>query len=383
MAATPESLCARYGIDFPLFAFSHCRDVVAGVSRAGGLGVFGAAGLTAERLEEELAWIDAHIDGKPYGVDLLMPARVMGQADAFDGEGLLNAVPELHKQFASGILEQHGIDSADLEAARRNTLHLGRNLHPAGAEDTMDVAFRHPIKLIANALGVPPASMLERGREHGVAVAALVGAQEHALRQVEAGVDLIVAAGGEAGGHCGEVSTMVLVPEVVEAVNAVSAIPVLAAGGIVTGRQMAACMAMGAAGAWTASVWLTTHEAETNPVVKEKMLQASSRDTIRARSRTGKPSRQLRSAWTAAWEAPDAPASLPMPLQSFISEPALSKADKLSQQGHEGARALATYWVGQGVGLMRDALSVREVMRGFQEDFLSAYERLGKSIESL
>ncbi|MCP5199813.1 MAG: nitronate monooxygenase [Gammaproteobacteria bacterium] len=373
-----SKLCERFGLDFPLFAFSHCRDVVAEVSRAGGMGVFGAAGMTAERLEEELAWIDTHVDGKPYGVDLLIPDKVLGKHEAFDAERLLGAVPDAHKTFVAEILKRHDIDPEGLDEMRRGTLHLGRNLHPSGAEDAMAIAFRHPIKLIANALGVPPPRMLERGREHGVAVAALVGAREHAVRQVAAGVDLIIAAGGEAGGHCGEVATMVLVPEVVEAVEAISDIPVLAAGGIVTGRQMAAAMAMGAAGAWTASVWLTTHEAETNPVVKEKMLAASSRDTVRATSRTGKPSRQLRSSWTAAWDLPDAPQPLPMPLQSLVSEPPLAKADKLAQAGHAGARELATYWVGQGVGLMHEARTVRAVVQAFQEDFLAAYERLGR-----
>jgi NAD(P)H-dependent flavin oxidoreductase YrpB (nitropropane dioxygenase family) len=371
-----SALCERLGIEFPLFAFSHCRDVVVEVSKAGGFGVFGAASMSAERLEEELAWIDANIDGKPYGLDLLIPDKVMGKGESFDGERLLKAIPDSHIDFSARVLSEHGIESSDLERARRNTLQIGKNLHPSGAEATMEVAFRHPIKLIANALGVPPDSMLEYGRKHGVAVAALVGAKAHAIRQLEAGVDILVVAGGEAGGHCGEVSTMVLVPEVVEAIQAYGDIPVLAAGGIVTGRQMAACMAMGAAGAWTASVWLTTPEAETNPIVKEKMLRATSRDTVRSRSRTGKPSRQLRSAWTDAWEGPLGPEPLPMPLQSFVSEPALSKVDKLSQSGHEGAQKLATYWVGQGVGLMNEARPVRAVMQDFQEDFLSAYERL-------
>jgi len=207
-----------------------------------------------------------------------------------------------------------------------------------------------------------------------------VGAREHAVRQVAAGVDIIIAAGGEAGGHCGEVSTLVLVPEVIEAIRPVSDVPVLAAGGIVTGRQMAACMAMGAAGAWTGSVWLTTAEAETSPAVREKLVRASSRDTVRSRSRTGKPSRQLRSPWTDAWEL-GGPEPLPMPLQSLVSEPALHKIDKLALGGHEGARRLATYWVGQGVGLMNHETSVRQVMQEFQEDFLEAYERLQAILE--
>ena len=369
-------LCTRLGIEFPLLAFSHCRDVVAEVSRAGGMGVFGAGQLSPARLEEELAWIDAHVDGRPYGVDLLIPEKMADQQGDLSAAQVLAALPATHTAFTDEVLARHDIDSKDLAESRQRLMQLGRNLRVAGAADLLAVAFRHPIKLIANALGVPPAIMLELGQRHGVPVAALVGAREHAVKQVEAGVDILVVAGGEAGGHCGEVSTLVLVPEVVEAIKGLREVPVLAAGGIVTGRQMAACMAMGAAGAWTASVWLTTHEAETNPIVKDKMLRASSRDTVRSRSRTGKPSRQLRSPWTQAWETPGAPEPLPMPLQSLISEPPLARIDQLALSGHHGAQALATYWVGQGVGLMNEAKSVRAVMQEFQEDFLRAYERL-------
>jgi len=219
------------------------------------------------------------------------------------------------------------------------------------------------------------------GKKHGVAVAALVGAKEHALAQAAAGVNIIVAAGTEAGGHCGDVTTMVLVPEVVEALRAAgSDTPVLAAGGIVTGSQMAAAMAMGAAGAWCGSVWLTTPEAETSEVIKKKLLAATSRDTVRSKSRTGKPSRQLRSPWTDAWESEDAPKPLPMPLQTFISEPPLRLIDKLADSGHAGAQELATYWVGQGVGLMNTPLSAGAVVQQFKEDFARAYERLAAAI---
>ena len=191
------------------------------------------------------------------------------------------------------------------------------------------------------------------------------------------GVDILVAAGGEAGGHCGEISTLVLIPEVYRAVKPYGDIPILAAGGIVTGSQMAACMAMGAAGAWTGSVWLTTSEAETLSVAKEKMLAAKSSDTIRSRCRTGKPSRQLKSAWTDAWEAEDAPKALPMPLQISVSEIAMDKVAKLAESGHEGAKKLTSYWVGQGVGMMNEITSSRQVMYDFMEDFIEASERLG------
>lgn len=375
-------ICSMLGIEFPLLAFSHCRDVVAAVSRAGGMGVFGAAALPPDRLEEELAWLDAHVDGMPYGVDLIVPDSFEGKGEAFDGERALSALPRTHLDFALGVLSRHGIDGQGIDEARAGRMHFARNMRADGAAATLEVAFSHPIKLIANALGVPPAIMLELGRRHGVPVAALVGAKEHAIKQVQAGVDILVVAGGEAGGHCGEVSTLVLVPEVHAAIKPYREVPILAAGGIVTGEQMAACMAMGAAGAWTASVWLTTHEAETNPIVKEKMLAASSRDTVRSRSRTGKPSRQLRSAWTDAWEMPGSPTPLPMPAQTLVSEPALAKVDKLSQSGHTGARELATYWVGQGVGLMNHAQSARAVVQEFQEGFLRAFERLSRALET-
>jgi NAD(P)H-dependent flavin oxidoreductase YrpB (nitropropane dioxygenase family) len=367
-------ICAMLGIEFPLLAFSHCRDVVVAVSKAGGMGVFGAASLPPHRLEEELAWIDAHIGGRPYGVDLIVPNSFAGKGES--GPRAAPAIPDQHRDFVADLLGQHGVEATDLTLPKGGG-GLGTNMSDAGAAALLEVAFRHPIGLIANALGVPPPLMLELGKRHNVPVAALVGTRDHALAQVRAGVDVLVVAGGEAGGHCGEVATMVLVPEVAAAVEAVgAATPILAAGGIVTGRQMAAAMAMGAHGAWTGSVWLTTAEAETSPVVKEKMLAASSRDTVRSKSRTGKPSRQLRSVWTDAWEVEGAPKPLPMPLQSLVSEPALRKVDKLAEGGHAGAKALATYWVGQGVGLMNEAMSAGQVVQEFKADWIAACERL-------
>lgn len=370
-------ICEMLGIEFPLLAFSHCRDVVAAVSRAGGMGVFGAVNLPPDKLREELTWIDAHCGGKPYGVDLIVPNKMEGKSDAFSREALLAAVPQEHKDFASGILTAHGIEPGDLDEDRQRSVGFARNMRAEGAANSLEVAFEFPIKLIANALGVPPAIMLEMGKRHGVPVAALVGAKEHAVAQVQAGVDILVVAGGEAGGHCGDVSTMVLIPEVHRALTAMGAnTPILAAGGIATGAQMAAAMAMGAAGAWCGSVWLTTSEAEPSEIIKQKMLAASSRDTVRSRSRTGKHSRQLRSPWTDAWEREDAPVPLPMPLQSFVSEPALRRINKMAEIGHTGASQLATYWVGQGVGLMDQAMSCAQVVQQFREDFLEARERL-------
>ena len=360
-------LCERLGVDFPLFAFSHCRDVVAQVSRAGGFGVFGAARYSPEQLEVELRWIDQHVEGKPYGVDVLIPENMTIRESGLNAKALADRIPERHREFVRNLLAKHGVHGGG-EPRSAGTAPFMADV----ADQLLDVAFAHPIRLIANALGVPPQSMIERGRSHGVPVAALVGAAQHAVRQAEAGVDIIVAQGGEAGGHCGEVSTLVLIPEVVRALKRYGSPPVLAAGGIMTGRQMAACMAMGAAGAWTGSVWLATSESECSPVLREKFIAATSRDTVRSRSRTGKYSRQLKSAWTDAWESADSPGALPMPLQSLLSEPSLGLAVREAEKGNEGARQIATYFVGQGVGLIDSTKTCRQVVQEFMEEFADA-----------
>ena len=351
-----SQLCEYLGIEFPLFAFSHCRDVVAEVTKAGGFGVLGAAGHTPETLDVELTWIDGQVAGKPYGVDLIVPTSIDAKEGGLTAAEIEARIPIEHKAYVNRILAEHGIATSDLWD-RPIDEGFGDRMREKGAAPVLDAAFAHPVKLIVNALGVPPAFMLERAKAEGVPVGALTGTKEHAIRHAEAGVDILIAAGGEAGGHCGEIATLVLVPEVIEAVKSYPDVFVVAAGGIVTGRQMAACMAMGAAGAWTGSVWLTTAEAETTPTIKEKMLAANSRQTVRSKSRTGKYTRQLRSPWTDAWQAPDAPEPLPMPLQSLVSVPALAKIDKLAEAGDPGAKRLATYWVGQGVGLMNSPQS--------------------------
>lgn len=361
------------GIEFPLLAFSHCRDVVAAVSAAGGFGVLGVSGFSPEVLEQELAWIDEHCGGAPYGIDILVPEHLEGNREGRGTSELRSRIPETHRAFVSSLLARYGVD--EMESAQRLSESLSK-LNEETAHDLMDVAFSHPIGLIANALGVPPASMLERAQREGVPVAALVGAREHAVRQAEAGVDLIVAQGYEAAGHTGEVGSMVLIPEVIAAVRAVGDVPVLAAGGIVTGRQMFAAMAMGAEGAWTGSVWLTTTEAETPAHTQRKMLEATSRDTVRATSRTGKYSRQLKSAWTEAWGADGAPVPLPMPLQSLLAEPALRRVDRAAAAGNEGARSLSTYWVGQGVGLMNTLKRTRDVVEEFMVEFATVLDEV-------
>jgi NAD(P)H-dependent flavin oxidoreductase YrpB (nitropropane dioxygenase family) len=372
-------VCEMTGAEFPLFAFSHCRDVVAAVSKAGGFGVLGATRFSPDQLEEELAWIDAHVDGAPYGVDVLVPEvidpRVRGLSDNKSRAG---AIDPKYQGFVNSVLGDHGI----APEAQMPILKERMGITPENGLALMEVAFRHPIRLIANALGIAPPAMIEEGKKRGVPVAALVGAKEHAIRQAEAGVDIIVAQGTEAGGHCGEVSTLVLIPEVVrELAHAGHRIPVLAAGGIMTGGQMAGMMAAGAQGAWTGSIWLATPEAETSEAFRDKMIVARSRDTIRSRSRTGKPARQLKTAWHEAWDDPQGPGTLPMPLMGMVSEPAFARIEREAAAGNEGARELVSYFVGQGVGLVDQVRSSRQVVQDFREEFVGAVSGLGSLLE--
>ena len=371
-------VCALTGAEFPLFAFSHCRDVVAAVSKTGGFGVLGATRFSPEQLEEELAWIDAHVSGAPYGVDVIVPEvidpRVAGMND---NASRAAAIDPTYAEFAADLLAEYGIEGNRTVAPLRERM----GITPENGLALMEVAFRHPIRLIANALGIAPPAMIAEGKKRGVAVAALVGAKEHAIRQANAGVDIIVAQGTEAGGHCGEVATLVLVPEVVRALRKTGHdTPVLAAGGIMTGGQMAAMMAAGADGAWTGSVWLATPESEASEAFREKMVGARSRDTVRSRSRTGKPARQLKTAWHEAWDGEGGPGALPMPLMGMVSEPAFARIERAVEAGNPQARELVSYFVGQGVGLVEEVRPARAVVQAFREEFVEAVERLAGSL---
>jgi NAD(P)H-dependent flavin oxidoreductase YrpB (nitropropane dioxygenase family) len=373
-------LCDEFGIDVPIFAFSHCRDVVAAVTNAGGFGVLGALAFSNEQLEIELRWIDEHVDGKPYGVDVVMPAKYAGKEDGLGVEGrgpadpaaFARLVPQAQRDWIEGILQEYKVPKLPEGAPRSSQTGL-LGWTDAGGRGQVEVALRHPIRLLVNALGPPPVDVIEQAHGHGVKVAALVGTVEHALRQKAQGVDLIVAQGTEAGGHTGEIGSMVLIPDVVDAV---SPTPVLGAGGIATGRQAAAALALGAAGVWTGSVWLTVTESETSPLVKQKLFDAGSRDAVRSRSLSGKPARLLRTGWTEAWERADCPGTLPLPLQYLACSDAQARISHFARNPESRAHELVGMPVGQVVGRMREEQKTAEVMLGFMDEFIDAVERL-------
>ena len=367
---------AMLGIDFPIFAFTHCRDVVAAVSNAGGLGVLGAVAHTPEQLEVDLKWIAEQTKGRPFGVDLLIPSKYVGaERGGLDHRSLRAMVPDEHREWIEEVLRRYQVPPlpppTDGERDQRGM--AGLRVDAKSMEPLIEVSFAHKTALLASALGTPPEWLVERAHAAGIPVAALAGRIDHAVAHKEAGVDLIIAQGTEGGGHTGEIATMVLVPQVVDAV---APTPVLAAGGIANGRQMAAALALGAEGVWCGSVWLTTHEAETSPTIREKFLAASSSDTRRSRSLTGKPARMLRSAWTDAWEEPGAPPPLGMPLQSILIADAQRRIHRVAHQPDSPARPLATYFVGQVVGQMNVPMSARDVVRQMAEECLDTMERM-------
>ncbi len=362
------NLCDQLDIEFPIFAFTHCRDVVAAVSNAGGMGVLGAVGFTAEQLATELAWLDEHCH-KPYGVDVVIPGKYegMGEMDPIRLEAELQTlVPEEHKQFAKQLLTDHHVPELPTDQIAPTLIGWTE----ATASPLIDEALQHDgVKLIANALGTPPPEVIDRIHASGRLVAALCGAPSQAVRHKNAGVDIIIAQGTEGGGHTGDVASLVLWPQVIDAV---APTPVLAAGGVGNGRQMAAALAMGAEGVWTGSLWLTVEEADVPPAQMQSYLDATSRDTVRSRSWTGKPCRMLRNDWTDAWENPENPAPLGMPLQFMVTGEAVAR-------GHaypEAAKDVNFNPVGQVVGQMNKVRRSADLIMEMVEEYLEATGRL-------
>lgn len=360
------TLCDTLGIEHPIVGFTPSEHVAAAISRAGGLGVLGCVRYNdADDLDAALDWMDANTDGKPYGVDVVMPAKIPTEGAAVD---LAELIPPEHRDFVHRTLDELGVPKLPAEEEQRDGV-LGW-LHSV-ARSHVDVALRHPVRLIANALGSPPVDVIEQAHEHDVLVAALAGKAEHAVRHVDNGVDIVVAQGHEAGGHTGEIATMVLVPEVVDAVGARA--PVLAAGGIGSGRQAAAALALGASGAWMGSYWLATTEYQQlpgNAVTQQALLEAGSSDTVRSRIYTGKPARLLKTRWTDAWTVPGAPDPLPMPLQNILVSEAHQRIMRAADP------SVVSMPVGQIVGRMNQVRPVADVMADLLAELDATVDRL-------
>lgn len=363
-------ICEQLGLEVPIFAFSHCRDVVVEVSKAGGLGVLGAGFMDAEQLREELNWIDEHIGDKPYGVDVVIPQNYVGRGEdelneAELEEKLWGMVPAGHIEFAEKLLADHGVPKWADDSRPKILGWTLQTVMPCIEE----ALTRPKCKLIANALGTPPDDVIKMVKDSGRLIGALCGKKKQAVQHKEAGLDFIVAQGGEGGGHTGEVGSIVLWPDIIDAV---APLPVLAAGGIGNGRQMLAALSMGAAGVWTGSLWLTVEEAHAQPAQKQSLLDAGVGDTVRTKAWTGKGARVLRNDWTEAWDNLDNPDPLPMPLHGLVTANAMRRTELYAGAGE--TQQVAMNICGQVIGQINDVESCRNVIYRLINEYLEALE---------
>ncbi len=372
------------GIPTPIFGFSHCRDVVVAVSKAGGLGVYGAGLHSDEQIEIDLTWIEEQLDGAPYGIDLLMPSKYVGSEDGgLTSEQYRAAIPPEVTTFLDDMMVRYDVPKMEGgDVVDEHAAIGGQRYSAKQSERILEIAFAHHPKLLVSALGTPPVETIEAAHKKGMLVAALAGRVKHAKRHVAAGVDIIISQSYEAGGHTGEVGGMVLTPLIVDAV---APVPVLAAGGIADGRQMAAALALGARGVWCGTVWLTTVESDLLPVVKRKIIDAAAEDTVRSRAMTGKPSRLLKGAWTDEWARPDTPDPLPNPLHSVAIGPYVTRIERAAASAdtspQHGAGALAPTAAGQVVGLMSSETSCRQLVIEMMEGCIEAMSSLQSVLE--
>jgi len=363
-------ICDKLNVDLPIFAFSHCRNVVAEASKCGALGVLGAVGFMPEAFERELYALDREADGKPYGVDVVLPAKSEWSEESDPVELLrrLRArVPPENVAFVKKLLSEHGVP--ELPPGEQHEGEFLLRSTAATARRHVDIALTHSqVKLVVSALGPLPNDVADQVHGAGRLIAGMSGDATHARKHVEGGADIIIAQGAEGGGHASAVGSIVLWPEVIEAVDPV---PVLAAGGVGNGSQIAAALMVGAQGVWIGSLWLTTMESDLTDPQKEALIEARSRDTVLSKSVTGKSVRMLRNAWTDAWARPDAPATLPLPLQDLVSNECYSRGRAYPRQ----AKSVSILPVGQIVGRMNRVERTRDVIYRLTDEYLQTVDR--------
>jgi NAD(P)H-dependent flavin oxidoreductase YrpB (nitropropane dioxygenase family) len=334
-------ICSMLGIELPILGAPMGGvagpELVAAVSSAGGLGLLGHASIEPDDMRAQIR-ATKDLTGRPFGVGLLFPYRSESTPTAAGpAAGSRPPLPPFLRELVGSepVLEPEQRLRYDAESAQQR----------------LEVAIAEGVSVLALGLGAPD-SVVQRAKAHGMTVISLVGSRRAALDVEERGVDIVVAQGHEAGGHTGRVATMVLVPQVVDAVR----LPVVAAGGIVDGRGLAAALMLGAAGALIGTRLLATPEARTAPSHKQSVVAMRDDDTVVSRCYTGKPSRVLRNAFTDAWKGHEAEI-LPMPEQWDCVEPVVSPAKA------EGSLDLANWPTGQGAVLVNAIKPAADVVR--------------------
>jgi len=301
-----NALTEKFGLKYPIFGFAHSIDVICALAEAGCFAVYGATRDTPEEIEERLALIRKRIGNRPFGVDLVMPR---GMPEFADKQAVIDELPEAHKDFVKGIYDKYAIPPATKPGMRSRFLRSDEITN-----QQVRKVLESDVDIFACGIGMPP-DVVAEAKHGGKTTLALVGHPRHAQAAIRAGADLLVAQGHDAGAHTGPIGTFSLVPQIVDVAGDV---PVLAAGGVATGRHIAASFALGAQGVWMGTAWLTSHEHALHEKVVAKLLAAGSDDTVISRANSGKTFRQIRTAWSEEWARPDAPKPLQMPHQDML-----------------------------------------------------------------
>jgi NAD(P)H-dependent flavin oxidoreductase YrpB (nitropropane dioxygenase family) len=301
-------------------------ELVVAVSEAGGLGVLGGAGFTVEELREQIREIKK-LTERPFGVDLLLPPALVRAGDEpFDGVRevslmeIVRGLPSAHYDWLMKVKEELGLPDIEEVMARSGST----TVRPHAA---VKVCIEERVPLFCAGLG-NPAFMVEEAHKAGMKVLGIAGHTRNAARIARGGADIVVAQGGEAGGHTGLVGSMAFWPQ---AVDACAPTPVLGAGGVGDGRGVVAALALGCAGVWVGTRFLTTEEGGTIPAQREAVLKARDEDSRRSQLYTGKPSRAPANKFHVLWEASGLE-PLPFPTQVMLSS-ALVKMFEKAEMG--------------------------------------------------
>jgi NAD(P)H-dependent flavin oxidoreductase YrpB (nitropropane dioxygenase family) len=362
MARDPlkTKLTEMIGIDYPIVAFTPTKEVVVEVIKAGGLGVLAGAPLQPDAIAAAIAWIRERVDGKPFAIDLLLPSSAPPLGTI---EELRAKIPEEHRRFVQQMMARYEIPPPVNPPEFYNLGWIGQDT----ARRQLDVVLEERVPVLAFGLGSPN-FILEAAHERGIKVFGLVGKPRQARREIEAGVDLIIAQGTDAAGHTGSIGTFSIVPEVVAIAGET---PVVAAGGVTTGRHLAAALCLGAAGVWTGTIWLASAESDRDPIIKDKLIAAGADDTTLSRCISGFSMRVLKTQWTEDWESPEAPEPLPAPYQLL-----------LAAELHQAAKdhRLESFLVeaaGQGVGAVKAVKPAARIVQDLVDEARSVLETVG------
>jgi NAD(P)H-dependent flavin oxidoreductase YrpB (nitropropane dioxygenase family) len=300
-------LCDILGIAHPIFGFSHSVDVVVEIARAGGFPVLGLAREIPHEIPDLLQEVDRRMQGRPYGVDLMLPSQVPQQGNI---DEVRAGLPGAHVDFVNGLRTRFAVPPP-VKPSFFTTQVRSEELFESQIEQV----------LASNAIGVATAiglraDLIARAKARGKVTFSLIGSVRHAQKALALGVDVLVAQGYDAGGHTGGIGTFSLVPQIVAMAGDT---PVLAAGGIGTGGQIVGAMAMGAQGGWLGTLWMAAAENHTPPALLQRLIDSGSEDTVVTRAHSGKPCRVVRNDWIDAWSEADAPTPLPMPMQQALT----------------------------------------------------------------